>query len=102
MSAEITTEELQHLLETGETPRLFDVREDDEWEAGHIPQARHVALSRLPDSLGELDGEGPLLLICRSGGRSSRACEYLQALGYDVVNVQGGMLAWNGSIVEGE
>nr|WP_232313344.1 rhodanese-like domain-containing protein [Paenibacillus sp. P22] len=65
------------------------------------PTRRHVALSRLPDSLGELDGEGPLLLICRSGGRSGRACQYLQALGYDVVNVQGGMLAWNGSIVQG-
>jgi rhodanese-related sulfurtransferase len=102
LSGEITAEELKQRLKQGERLNLVDVREDDEWEEGHIPEARHVALSRLQDSLGDLnDSDGPLLLICRSGGRSGKACAYLDSLGYDVVNVQGGMLAWSGSVVQG-
>ena len=100
---ELTADELLNKLQQGDKVNLIDVREDDEWEDGHIAEARHVALSRLTDSLDGLNDEaGPIVIICRSGNRSGRACEYLVSLGYDVVNVQGGMLAWSGEITQGK
>ncbi|QGG56574.1 rhodanese-like domain-containing protein [Paenibacillus sp. B01] len=97
-----TTEELLKRLEQGEAINLVDVREDEEWEDGHIAEARHVALSRLQESMDELRPEdGTIWLICRSGARSGRACDYLNAIGYDAVNVEGGMLSWPGEIVTG-
>jgi rhodanese-related sulfurtransferase len=72
---------------------LIDVREDDEWEAGHIHGARHVPLGSVPDRLDEFDG-APTYVICRVGGRSWRACEFADGLGRPVANVVGGMLAW--------
>jgi len=72
---------------------VLDVREDAEWVHGHIDGARHVPLSRLPASGSDLP-EGQLLVVCRVGSRSARAVAYLQQLGHDVVNLDGGMLDW--------
>ncbi len=72
---------------------VLDVREDVEWVHGHIEGARHVPLSRLPAHAGDLP-EGQLLVVCKVGGRSSRAVAYLQQLGHDAVNLDGGMLDW--------
>ncbi|MCK9906303.1 rhodanese-like domain-containing protein [Frankia sp. Cpl3] len=83
-------------LEKGEDFQLIDVREVDEWNAGHIAQAKLIPLGFLPYRLEELDKERPIVMVCRSGGRSYRATEYLQAMGYDVINMVGGMLAWPG------
>jgi rhodanese-related sulfurtransferase len=70
---------------------LLDVRELDEWAVGHAPGAHHLPLSRLhPDELPA----GRLLVICRSGGRSSRAVAALRNAGFDAVNVTGGMQGW--------
>ena len=74
---------------------LLDVREDDEWAAGHAPGAVHIQLGDLPQRLAdvpEVDGELPV--VCRSGGRSGRAVAWLAQQGYDVVNVDGGMKQW--------
>lgn len=73
---------------------VLDVREQDEWDAGHAPGAVHIPLGELPTRLGELPENEPLPVICRSGGRSSRAVQWLEAQGYDVVNVDGGMRLW--------
>ncbi len=73
---------------------LLDVREDDEWEAGHAPAAAHVAMTGLADRLGEIPDGDPVYVICRSGGRSARVTEYLNANGWNAVNVAGGMLGW--------
>lgn len=73
---------------------LLDVREDDEWAAGHAPGAVHVPLGDVPARLGELPDAEPLAVVCRSGGRSGRAVEWLAQQGYDMVNVEGGMQAW--------
>ncbi len=73
---------------------LVDVREPDEWEAGHAPQAVHVPLGQLGQRLGELPADTRLVMVCRSGNRSGRATEALVKHGHDAVNLAGGMQAW--------
>jgi len=73
---------------------LVDVREDEEWEAGHIEGALHVPMSELADRLGELP-TGQLTIVCRSGNRSGKVTSWLLGRGIDAVNMSGGMLAWS-------
>ena len=73
---------------------LLDVREDDEWTAGHAPDARHLPLGRLGAEYDELPKDRVIVAVCRVGGRSQRAAEALAGAGYDVVNLAGGMRAW--------
>lgn len=75
---------------------VLDVREDEEWQAGHIEDAAHVALSQLPDRISEIDSaSGRVLAVCRSGARSARATMFLRHHGHDAVNLDGGMHAWS-------
>ncbi|MDK1360560.1 rhodanese-like domain-containing protein [Arthrobacter sp. zg-Y1219] len=74
--------------------KILDVREDYEWEAGHIDGALHIPLDSLPERLNDLDPDQDLAVICRSGGRSARATAWLESHGYSAVNVTGGMGAW--------
>lgn len=75
---------------------LVDVREADEWAAGHAPSAVHIPLGDLPARIDELpETTTTLAVICRSGGRSGQAVQWLVQQGFDVVNVDGGMRAWN-------
>ena len=74
---------------------VLDVREDDEWAAGHAPDATHIPLGELPTRVGELDRDLPVLAMCRSGNRSRTAAAQLAAAGFDVANVVGGMKAWH-------
>jgi rhodanese-related sulfurtransferase len=78
---------------------ILDVREPDEWEAGHAPAALHIPLAELPSRLGDLPDpdDGTLAVVCRSGGRSARAVAWLAQQGFDVANVDGGMRAWHGA-----
>jgi rhodanese-related sulfurtransferase len=73
---------------------LLDVREQDEWDAGHAPNAQHIPMSELAGRLEELPAEQEVLVICRSGGRSARVTAYLNANGWDARNVDGGMQQW--------
>ncbi|HEV2781486.1 MAG TPA: rhodanese-like domain-containing protein [Actinophytocola sp.] len=74
---------------------MLDVREDDEWTAGHAPNAVHIPMSELAGRLGELPTDGSVYVVCRSGGRSARVTAYLNANGWDAANVDGGMRAWH-------
>ncbi len=75
--------------------KLLDVRSDEEWNAGHIEQAEHHFLGRLPSSLDTLSREEKIIVHCRSGARSAIAVSVLQAAGFtDVVNLTGGYTAW--------
>jgi rhodanese-related sulfurtransferase len=88
--------ELEELRAAGKPVELIDVRTPAEFREVHVPFARNVPLDRLspPDLMRGRDA-GPLYLICRSGGRGRQACERLLTAGYpDVVNVEGGTLAW--------
>lgn len=93
---EITAEALREKVEQNEKVTILDVRRDDEVAEGIIPGAKHIILDELPERFNELNKEEPLYIICRSGGRSQKACEFLEEKGYDVSNVTGGMLDWKG------
>lgn len=73
---------------------LLDVREDDEWVAGHAPGAAHIPLGQLSSRGAEVPRDTTIYVICRSGGRSARAAFALAAAGWDAVNVAGGMQDW--------
>jgi rhodanese-related sulfurtransferase len=88
----ITPEEAVRRVEEGAV--LLDVREPDEWEAGHAPQAMHVPLASLAANVGTLDQTVPVVAVCRVGGRSERAAAVLAQRGFDAVNLGGGMQAW--------
>ncbi|MHA6259228.1 rhodanese-like domain-containing protein [Sporosarcina sp. CAU 1771] len=94
---EITTSELQELLKSGQQLNLIDVREADEVAEGIIPSAIHIPLGEVEARVNELDKSKPYIIICRSGGRSGRATDFLTEEGYDATNMVGGMLEWEGA-----
>ena len=76
---------------------VLDVREDKEYAEGHIPKAKHIPLGQLAGRLNELDKfkNKPVLVTCRSGQRSARACGMLKKAGFETVyNQAGGIIAW--------
>ncbi len=74
--------------------RLVDVREHDEWDAGHAPDATHIPLGELGARYTEIPQDGPVYLICRSGARSNQAAHALAGAGWDAINVSDGMHGW--------
>jgi rhodanese-related sulfurtransferase len=73
---------------------LLDVREDDEWAAGHAPDAIHVRLSDLGARVGDIPQDREVYVICRSGARSAYAAQALTGAGWTAVNVSDGMTGW--------
>ncbi len=79
----------------GNNVQIIDVREPDEFAAGHLPGARLIPLGQLPARTGELDPSQPIVVVCRSGNRSATATEFLLKCGFqNVRNLAGGMIAW--------
>ena len=74
---------------------LLDVREDDEWAAGHIEGAQHIPLNQLAGRVGEVPREHTIVAVCRSGGRSAAAVRGLRQLGYTAENLEGGVTDWH-------
>jgi rhodanese-related sulfurtransferase len=74
---------------------LIDVREDDEWQAGHAPNAVHLPMMEIPERLAEVPDQGDVVVVCRSGHRSAEVVRYLMAQGYqNVRNLADGMYGW--------
>jgi rhodanese-related sulfurtransferase len=73
---------------------LLDVREDDEWTAGHAPDAVLMPMNSVPQRLDELPRDREIVVICRTGSRSERVTAFLVAQGFEAANVFGGMQAW--------
>jgi len=91
----ITPSEVKERLSKGEKLTLIDVREAEEVQEGMIPGAKHIPLGELPYRYQEIDTTGEIIMVCRSGARSGRACEYLEHLGLKgLKNMTGGMLEW--------
>ncbi len=81
----------------GDDGQLVDVREPNEVAEGSLPGAVNIPLGQIADRMNELDKTKRVVVLCRSGGRSTNACEQLTASGFaDVVNLAGGMLAYQG------
>jgi rhodanese-related sulfurtransferase len=74
---------------------LLDVREPDEWAAGHPPGAHHVPMMQVPTRADEVPTDRDVVVVCRVGGRSAQVVAYLRQRGFEnVYNLDGGMFAW--------
>jgi rhodanese-related sulfurtransferase len=82
----------------GPDPLILDVREPDEWAAGHIDGAIGIPLASVANRMltapGPLESDRPIVVTCKAGGRASQAAEWLNANGFAAVVLHGGMLGW--------
>lgn len=90
---EISFDEFYQLYQNGQLS-LVDVREIEEFKMLHLEGVQNLPLSQLADTYEQLDKEQLHYVICKSGMRSARACQFLEEHGYKVINVQGGMTAF--------
>jgi rhodanese-related sulfurtransferase len=94
----MTAKEVEELLNEGKKVDIIDVREVDEVAAGKIPGAVNIPLGLVEFRMHELDKSKEYIMVCRSGGRSGRASQLLESHGYKVINMEGGMLSWEGKV----
>lgn len=92
MAVQVTPMAAEELISTGAA--VIDVREQEEWSAGHAPRARLIPMSQVQARAGEIRTERPALIVCRSGGRSNAITQLLSSRGINAVNLAGGMRAW--------
>jgi rhodanese-related sulfurtransferase len=92
----MTTDEVKELLTSNKEISIIDVREAEEVRSGMIPEALHIPLGLLEFRLQDIDKSKEHILVCRSGSRSGMAANLLQSRGYQVINMDGGMLEWDG------
>jgi len=91
----IDVKHLKSKLDNNEEFTLIDVRESQELEICKINQAIHIPMSNIPICLDKINFEQPVVIMCKSGGRSAQVCHFLNEQGYlDVYNLSGGIIAW--------
>ncbi|WP_259416836.1 rhodanese-like domain-containing protein [Bacillus toyonensis] len=96
---EITAREVEERLLRNEEIHVIDVREVEEVRKGKIPGVLHIRLGLLEFRMQELDKNNEYIIVCRSGGRSARAVQFLEGYGFQAINMVGGMLAWEGKVL---
>ncbi|WML39814.1 rhodanese-like domain-containing protein [Neobacillus sp. OS1-2] len=94
----MTAKEVEKLLNEGKKLNIIDVREVEEVRAGKIPGAINMPLGLVEFRMHELDKSKEYVMVCRSGGRSGRAAQFLESYGFKVINMDGGMLDWEGKV----
>lgn len=94
----LTAEEVKAKYVAEEELYIIDVREDFEVVNGMIPNAVHIPMNTIPEHLDVFDSDREYIIVCASGVRSERVCEYLLANGIDAVNMVGGMYSWTGDL----
>ncbi|WP_078595256.1 rhodanese-like domain-containing protein [Evansella clarkii] len=101
---QVETEELKEILENDDNEKvILDVREPEEYEAGHIPGIPLVPMHTIPELVEAFREDKEYVLICRSGNRSQKVSLFLKANGIErVTNFNGGMLSWDGDIKAGK
>jgi rhodanese-related sulfurtransferase len=92
MTAEVEPMAVEDLVNAGAV--VIDVREPDEWSAGHVPEARFIPMGQVQARLDEVPREQTAVIVCRSGARSNTVTEFLNSHGINAVNMSGGMRAW--------
>lgn len=95
---QISASELESLLKENKDLNIIDVREPAEVAGGKIPGAINIPLGLLEYRMNELEKSKEYYIVCLSGGRSSNATRFLEYQGYNVTNMNGGMMAWMGDI----
>ncbi|WP_088040680.1 rhodanese-like domain-containing protein [Bacillus sp. EAC] len=95
---EIAAVELENLLSLGKEVNIIDVREADEVVNGKIPGSIHIPLGLIEFRMADLDKTKEYIVVCHAGGRSSRAVQFLESYGFNVINMSGGMLSWEGEV----
>ena len=92
---EISVHTLNKKIKNNEQFSLIDVREHKELEISKISQAIHIPMNAIPDNLNHIPSTQPIIIMCKSGGRSAQVCEYLQNQGYsNIYNLRGGIISW--------
>lgn len=95
MVKNISPKDLKSRLDAGEDIVLIDIREDWEVEIGKLPNADHIPMNDIPDSLDRIPKDKPVVFICHHGNRSSAATNWIEAQGYkNVLNLTGGVDGW--------
>ncbi len=93
----VSPEELSDRIDSGRDVLLLDVRTLQEYEADAIPRSYLIPLQELPYRLNELPRNREIVVYCRVGNRSAYACSFLASRGYNVKNLEGGIVQWNKS-----
>jgi rhodanese-related sulfurtransferase len=96
-SNDMSPQQVVQLMSHEKESLIVDVREDNEFQSTHIPDSLHIPLGSLAKRITELDKykTGHVILSCRSGSRSGRACSLLKKQGFEhVYNLSGGVIAW--------
>tara|TARA_B000000460_G_scaffold38888_1_gene23847 strand:- start:805 stop:1119 length:315 start_codon:yes stop_codon:yes gene_type:complete len=91
----IQPKELKKRIDSKEKFVLLDVRESHEVAYAKIDPHVHISVGALLEQQDELDKSTPIIVMCHTGVRSAHACQYLEPLGYDVTNLEGGIEAWS-------
>ncbi len=94
----ISAKEVEEKLVNGEQLNIIDVRETQEVAMGKIPTAVNIPLGLIEYKMMELDKNKEYIIVCLSGGRSSSATRFLENQGFNVTNMNGGMMAWTGEV----
>lgn len=97
---EISVTELKKKMDAGEDIELIDVREPDEYEFARIEGAKLIPLGQILRRMDEIDNSKPIVMQCKSGGRSGQAIEALKQAGFEgnMSNLVGGIKAWSNEI----
>jgi rhodanese-related sulfurtransferase len=94
MAKDMEPQAVADALKAGDV-QLVDVREDHEWQAGHVAGARHIALGEVASQADTLDHDRPVVFYCRTGGRSTMAADAFAQAGFDAFSMSGGLVEWD-------
>ena len=92
---EISVQSLNKKINNNENFQLIDVRENQELKISKISNATHIPMATIPDNINKIDFSNPVVIMCKSGGRSAQVCQYLIDQGYsNIYNLKGGIINW--------
>ena len=94
-AASVSAEQAQALLSSAKPPFLLDVRSKAEFKDAHVRGAKLIPLGELGKRMGELPKDREILVMCKSGTRSGMAAGQLKTAGFNVTNLDGGIMAWD-------